>query len=319
MKKVALLLALTALILTGCAQTAQAPEPVEESVETPTPTPTPTPSPTPTETPTPTPTEEPEEYFLEHFDALNIDLPFPGWVKDWPIPGIDQDAGYINYEDEEGEIVEIFANYIDDDIDGRTGEPVVYNEWFFDDADPEDIVDWSDEDGLFKINALTYGYDTMISVYRTEEYKITCKLFCTHENVDKYEKAFDYLSEAAKSTKPGIQEINKKADPIGKWYTEGYDELENWACSYQINLTDDGKATCVGWRNKDSGTYEVKGDNKVLITFDKCETDSPGEGWVPVHGYKYTIDMTINGDVAEIKINAPDVISNLSDGKVQRK
>ena len=105
----------------------------------------------------------------------------------------------------------------------------------------------------------------------------------------------------------------------GVWYTEGYDETENWACSYKIDLSEDGKATCVGWRNKDSGTYEVKGDNKVLITFDKCETDSPGEGWVPVKGYKYTVEMTINGNDADIKISAPDVISNLENGPVHRK
>lgn len=131
MKKTALLFTITALALTGCSQTAQTPEPVEEVVETPTPTPTQTPSPTPTETPAPTPTMEPEEYFLEHFDALNIDLPFPAWVKEWAGPGVNQDVGYINYEDNNGgEIVEIFANFIDDDINDLTGEPVEYNEWF---------------------------------------------------------------------------------------------------------------------------------------------------------------------------------------------
>lgn len=117
------------------------------------------------------------------------------------------------------------------------------------------------------------------------------------------------------------EEEEKPADnsmAVGVWYTDGYDEEANWAGSYKIELSADGKATCEGWRNKDSGTFEVTGDDKVLITFDQCETDSPGEGFVPVEGFVYTIEMTIKGDDAEIKIDAPDVISNLEDGTVHR-
>ena len=51
------------------------------------------------------------------------------------------------------------------------------------------------------------------------------------------------------------------------WYTEGYDEDSNWAGSYKIELTPDGKASCIGWRNKDTGTYEISGQNKAIITF----------------------------------------------------
>lgn len=105
---------------------------------------------------------------------------------------------------------------------------------------------------------------------------------------------------------------------VGIWYTDGYDTETNWDSSYKIELTADGKASCEGWRNKDTGTFEVTGDDKVLITFDKCETDSPGEGFVPVEGFVYTVEMTITGDDAKIKIDAPDVISNLDDGTVHR-
>ena len=54
MKRTVLAVLIVSLAFTGCAQTAQEPAPVEETVETPTPTPT------PTETPTPEPTEAPE-------------------------------------------------------------------------------------------------------------------------------------------------------------------------------------------------------------------------------------------------------------------
>lgn len=105
----------------------------------------------------------------------------------------------------------------------------------------------------------------------------------------------------------------------GVWYTDGYDEENDWASSYKIELSDDGKASCTGWRNKDTGTYKITGADKVLITFDKCEMDSPGEGFAPVEGFTYTIEMSLKGDDAQIKIDAPDVISNLSDGTVHRK
>ncbi len=105
----------------------------------------------------------------------------------------------------------------------------------------------------------------------------------------------------------------------GKWYTEGYDETDNWAMSYCLELKEDGTATCVGYRNKDAGTYVETGADSVLITFDKCEVDETGVGFKPVDGFTYTVEMTVNGDDATIKIDAPDVISNLEDGKVSRK
>ena len=106
---------------------------------------------------------------------------------------------------------------------------------------------------------------------------------------------------------------------VGVWYTDGYDEENNWDSSYKIELTNDRKAYCTGWRNKDTGTFAAYGDDAVLITFDHCETDSPGEGFKTVDGFKYTIELTPNGDDAKIKIDAPDVISNLEDGTVHRK
>ncbi len=109
------------------------------------------------------------------------------------------------------------------------------------------------------------------------------------------------------------------SDAVGIWYTDGYDKDNNWASSYKIELTADGKASCTGWRNQDTGTYTKTGDNKVLITFDYCELDSPEKGLAPVDGFIYTIEMEISGDDARIKIDAPDVISNLDDGTVHRE
>ena len=145
------------------------------------------------------------------------------------------------------------------------------------------------------------------------------------EDYDEQEAAPAEEPAAAPAEEPAEEEAadssqgaQGSADAVGTWLTDGYDEEANWAMSYKIELTADGKASCSGYRNKDTGTYESTGDNKVLITFDHCETDEAGEGYKVVDGFKYTVEMTTNGDDADIKINAPDVISNLEDGKVHR-
>ena len=111
-----------------------------------------------------------------------------------------------------------------------------------------------------------------------------------------------------------------RESPVGIWYTEKYDLFDNWAESYSIELSGDGNALCTGWRNKDSGTYEITEPGKLRITFDHCEIDNPEiGGWDIVEGFVYTIDMDYSGNNATIKINAPDVITNLMDGTVIRK
>ncbi len=125
------------------------------------------------------------------------------------------------------------------------------------------------------------------------------------------------IEEEAEEEEPEA-ESEEAASAVGIWYTEDYDENENWAGSYAIELKEDKTATCEGYRNRDAGTWESKGSDKVLITFDSCETDEPGEGWTAAEDYSYTIEMTIDGDDAEIKIDAPYVISNLEDGTLHR-
>lgn len=108
--------------------------------------------------------------------------------------------------------------------------------------------------------------------------------------------------------------------PTGKWYTEDYDEINNWSGSYYIELRDDGTAICMGYRNKDTGSYEIKGPGKVSITFDHCECDDPEVGgWALVKEFTYNVDMEYNGNDARISIHAPDIISNLTDGMMHKE
>ncbi len=129
---------------------------------------------------------------------------------------------------------------------------------------------------------------------------------------DEYEEEYEPVVEEAK------EPVSDLGNAVGTWYTEDYDVDANWALSYKIELTADGKASCEGYRNKDTGTFEMTADNKALITFDHCETDEAGEGYALVEGFVYTIEMDITGDDAKIKIDAPDVISNLEDGTLHR-
>lgn len=190
------------------------------------------------------------------------------------------------------------------------------------------IKDKSEENELY-----SYSSDDIIAMYdgTRDEFKETFVM--TIDDVpslyvrmgDNFDEAMDYEfnrgfeSDLANLKEEILAPIYQASGAVGTWLTEDYDEVNNWAGSYKIELTDDGKATCTGWRNRDTGHYAIKDDNHVLIKFNYCETDSPEGGWMPVRDFTYTIDMTINGDDAQIKIDAPDVISNLSDGKVHRK
>ena len=138
------------------------------------------------------------------------------------------------------------------------------------------------------------------------------------EEIDEEEPEESEEPEKTEKTEEPKEAPKAEASAEGTWYTEDYDVDENWALSYKIELKPDGTALCEGYRNKDTGTWEDKGDGNVLITFDHCETKGFKEAWEEVEDFRYTVDMKVDGDDAEIKIDAPEVISNLEDGKLHR-
>lgn len=139
------------------------------------------------------------------------------------------------------------------------------------------------------------------------------------QNMD---EAWDYYCKNLVDDYRKLEEEHKKElrdSPVGQWFTEGYDEIDNWAGSYYFILNNDGTALCKGWRNNDTGTYEIKESGKVIINFDHCEYDDPAAGgWVPLEGFVYSVEMQYSGKEATIKIDAPDVVSNLMDGRMHR-
>lgn len=278
------------------------------------------PSETPTPTPGPTKSQDDIEYHQVHFDTLDIDIPIPDF--DWSADHDYQEEGFISCGNEIGESMELSANRIDEDIDELTGEPTVYDEYFIEDCEPEDIVDWSDKDNFFTIHASVNGFDTFICVRHMDDYQIYFKLQCITENTDRFEKAFKYVCQAVKEVEPDLgNKVQETGDfsPIGRWYTEDYDEINNYAFSYYLDLKPDGSALVMGGRNKDTGIYTITEPGKVHISIDKCEYDTPGEGWVPIDGYTYTIDMTLDGEKAQVKVNEPDVHGDFSGGTMVRR
>lgn len=309
MKKSLVIFIMASLMIAGCAGKAPAPAPApsEEAADTPTPTPA------PTETPTPEPTKEPEvkdafAVFTEKvagvwgtddsmFYEFDGDVLKRGWFESDILP----DAHIAEVKELEENKYEVFIKdqSLDDEDAGFTYEGQDFTAVFDgarDDFKETFIISANGGEALF----VRMGDDL--------------------DEAMKYEFDGGFVDDY-KALKAEIMGDKVQGSPLaaGMWYTDEYDETMNWACSYKIELTEDGNATCNGWRNKDSGTYEMTGDNKAVITFDKCEIDSPGEGWVPVKGFVYKIYMTIDGDEAEIKIDAPDVISNLVDGPVHRQ
>ena len=316
MKRMTLVLLLTTFVLSGCAQTSQEPAKAEEVVETPTSTPTPTETPTPTPEPTEAPEEEPEDKdtgdaFADFTSKIagvwgtndNLFYQFDGDVlkRGWWESDVLPDAHIAEVTELEKNKYEVFVKdqSLEDEDAGYTYEGQDFTVTFD-----------GTRDGFKETFIISNEYGETLFARMGDNLDEAMQ----YEFSGGFPDDFKKLKAEIMSDKAGDSSV-----AAGVWLTEGYDVNENWAVSYKIELSDDGKATCEGWRNKDSGTYEVTGDNKVLITFDKCETDSPGEGWVPVEGFVYTIEMTINENDAQIKINAPDVISNLSDGTLHRK
>lgn len=314
MKRTLIILILSSLVLLGCSQTLQETENDSGSIEAATPTPSLTPTETPT--PTPEPTEVPEDEdtgdaFVdftrkvagvwgtddELFYSFEGDVLKRGWWESDALP----DATIAEVKQLDKNKYEVFVK--DQSLEDEDGG------FFYKGQDFTAVFDGT-RDGFKKTFILSSEGGEALFARMGDDF----------EEAMQYEFSGGFTDDFKKLK---VEIMGDKAGDYsgvaGVWLTEGYDVNENWAVSYKIELSDDGKATCEGWRNKDTGTYEMTGDDKVLITFDKCETDSPGEGWVPVEGFKYTVEMIINGDDARIKVNAPDVISNLVDGSVHRK
>ena len=304
------LIVLLSFALAGCNQI-QVSDEIDIPQTTITPTSTPTPIPTDEITPAPT-QEEPEENtdtleeliqkmdgvwgnltggcYYEYYDGGKISS---GWFESDALPNC-----HIK------EVTKTFENIYKVIID---------------------VDEMYDEDGeLYEAYSYEATYDGTADGFKTSFIASNDKTDYLYIRLgDNMEDAWDYYCGDFVEDFKKLSETYKgklRESPVGRWYTDGYDVNDNWAGSYYLEFHDDGTALCEGYRNRDTGTYEIMEPGKLRITFDHCECDDPSVGgWALVDGFKYTIDMDYSGDDATIKIDAPDVISNLVDGEIHRR
>ena len=269
---------------------------------------------------------EPEEYEPEAYEEEDYE---------------EDDNGYEDYEEEEEEVVEETQEPSSESAEFAIGK------WYTEGYDVDEnwsgsyVIELKEDgtatcEGYRNRDAGTYeatGTDSVLIIFTdcevdevgegfkpVEGFTYTIDMKVTGDDATISIDAPDVISNLEDGTvHRNDGQSDSQGSPVGKWYTEGYDVDENWSGSYVIELKEDGTATCEGYRNKDSGKYEVKEDGKVVITFDFCSTDEVGAGWVAAEGYSYTVDMTIDGDEAKIKVNASGDDSNLEDGTLHRE
>lgn len=311
MNKLTVILISMSLFLVGCAtnQSFLDNNTVNETV-------TPSPTPAPTDTPTPTPTEAPEDN-VEDIDPVQEFTDIIAGV--WGI----EDGFFEFFEGTTIKRGEFGSDILPDahiakvtKLSDDKYEVFVEDRGMVD--DPEAGFEYHGVDYTAIFDGSIDGFETVFIMSSGETDTLFLRMGDTIEEADKYywDSFVDDYREKNREIM-GIEDLGTLASGI--WYTEDYDEINNWAGSYKLDLKRDGTAYCVGYRNQDSGTYKITGSNSALITFDHCEIDSPGEGWVPVDGFVYTVEMTIDGDEAQIHIDAPDVITNLVNGTIHRK
>ncbi|MDR0905340.1 MAG: hypothetical protein LBN00_04060 [Oscillospiraceae bacterium] len=82
-----------------------------------------------------------------------------------------------------------------------------------------------------------------------------------------------------------------KAAIVGIWHNG--ETL--WAYNYHTIFYDDGTIRHVGHRNVDIGTYNISEDGTIHASFDKCEYDFPGEGYLKTFGLKCNFRLANGG------------------------
>ena len=96
------------------------------------------------------------------------------------------------------------------------------------------------------------------------------------------------------------------------WTNEG----NVWNNTYTTTFNADGIVISEGWRNKDTGTYEV---TTIKATFNSNQVDSPGTGWESIDGYTYSVTYEYDAGSNTLYATYDDTfksgyMSNASDG-----
>ncbi len=254
------LLLQTAFVLSGCAQTSQEPEKVEETVETPTPSPTPTE--TPTSTPTPTPAQETESTETSHPDEVEVNLESGDWklvdLKDpdvqIAVPTIVNDWEQIVGDGEHSYDFD-GPNFVHLRVDAYiTGEPEPeYPEEYVKMFDNEiaETIDWSYKDHLF----IKYSHnkskdlDLLYAAYYPGNCEMTCSFSLPPEETEKYKPYFDamvrFMTEEAVANTDSHMTEDEIVEKVKKKVGSPLAEIDQY--------DDDGKFTIHCYENVNNG------------------------------------------------------------------
>lgn len=153
-----------------------------------------------------------------------------------------------------------------------------------------DISIKKDSDVQYTIIVYEYYFDELMS----EPYEVHYQL------VDGY-WVFDQIfcqmrSEEVPINIIGEEIANENMTVTGVWKNEGYNEVEAWSSSYKTVFNKDGTVLQEGWRNKDTGTYEISEDGRYITAYYFENYISFQGEWQLAEDYQYTVTYEIDVD-----------------------
>ena len=89
---------------------------------------------------------------------------------------------------------------------------------------------------------------------------------------------------------------------------------QEYTSRYSTQFKSDGTVETTGYRNIDTGTYEVVGENTIQATFDQNYFESAGQSKQLIEGYTYTVLYTYD----ETKIHYMPSMIRLHRGRIQQ-
>ena len=128
---------------------------------------------------------------------------------------------------------------------------------------------------------------------------------------------------------PTFNEDEVRSVFIGTWgneYAFSDDEITAFSMAYHTQFLKDGTVIQTGYRNTDSGTYEIIDENTVKATFDhNCYQDpADPDNHDPIPDYVYTVTYTMNDEDGTLNAVYSEnfhelVMSNATDGILRRE
>lgn len=130
-------------------------------------------------------------------------------------------------------------------------------------------------------------------------------------------------------TEPEFNVEEVRSVIIGTWgndYAFSDDEIMAFSMAYHTQFLKDGTVVQTGYRNTDSGTYEILDEHTVKATFDHNCYEDPADpdDHDPIENYVYTVEYKLNDEDGSMYATYSEnfhqlVMSNAADGILRRE